>query len=69
MNALEDFLRPTQKELFKRLQKMFGENAVCQKDNFVLVPGPSPALLIAHLDTVHRKPAKTICQSEVIQVS
>ena len=64
MNALEDFLRPKQEALFKLLQKRFGEKAVHEKGSFLLVPGEVPVLLIAHLDTVHRSPVKTICQSE-----
>lgn len=64
MNALEDFLRPTQEGLFKLLWKRFAKEAVAQKGRFLLVPGESPVLLIAHLDTVHRCPVKAICQSE-----
>lgn len=64
MNTLEDFLLPTQEGLFKLLRKRFEENAVHEKGSFLLVPGESPVLLIAHLDTVHRNPVKTICQSE-----
>ena len=64
MKVLEDFLRPTQEGLFKKLQKMFGEKAVAKEGGFLLVPGQVLVLLIAHLDTVHRNPVKTICQSE-----
>ena len=64
MKTLEDFLRPTQEALFKRLQKMFEGNTIFQKNRFLLVRGESPVLLVAHLDTVHREPVKTICQSE-----
>lgn len=64
MNALEDFLRPTQAGLFKLLWKRFAKEAVAQKGSFLLVPGESPVLLIAHLDTVHRSSVNTICLSK-----
>ncbi len=64
MKPLEDFLRPTQDTLFQKLQKWFEKEAVKQKGRFLLVPGDSPVLLIAHLDTVHRVPVKTICSSK-----
>lgn len=64
MKPLEDFLRPTQEGLFKLLHKMFGKKAIVKKGRFLLVPGDSPTLLIAHLDTVHRIPVKTICASK-----
>ena len=64
MKTLEDYLRPTQEGLFKRLQKMFAENAIWKPGCFLLVPGESPALLIAHLDTVHQEQVKAICASE-----
>ena len=64
MKTLEDFLHPTQEELFKQLRKMYGEKTVCKPGGFLLVTGEAPILLIAHLDTVHREPVKTICRSE-----
>ena len=63
MNTLEDFLRPTQKKLFKRLCKKFKGNALISKGNFILVRGVAPVLLVAHLDTVHEQPVKDICKS------
>ncbi len=63
MNALEDFLRPTQKQLFKRLAKKFKRNALLSKGNFILVHGQAPVMLVAHLDTVHEQPVKDICVS------
>lgn len=63
MNTLEDFLRPSQKKLFKRLCKKFKGNALISKGNFILVRGVAPVMLVAHLDTVHEKPVKDICLS------
>jgi len=63
MTALEDFLRPTQKQLFKRLAKKFKGNAFLSKGNFILVHGQAPVMLVAHLDTVHEEPVKDICLS------
>ena len=50
MKNLEDFLRPTQKQLFKRLAKKFKSNALLSKGNFILV-------------TVHEQPVRDICLS------
>lgn len=63
MNVLEDFLRPTQKLLFKRLCKKFKGKTLISKGNFILVHGQAPVMLIAHLDTVHEQPVKDICFS------
>jgi len=63
MTSLEDFLRPTQKQLFKRLAKKFKSNSLLSKGNFILVHGQAPVMLIAHLDTVHDEPVRDICTS------
>ena len=63
MKNLEDFLRPTQKKLFKKLCKKFKGNTLISKGNFILVRGAAPVLLVAHLDTVHEQPVKDICFS------
>lgn len=63
MKFLEDFLRPTQKQLFKRLCKKFKGNTLISKDNFILVRGQATILLVAHLDTVHDEPVRDICIS------
>ena len=60
MRILEDFLKPTQKELFSRLCKMY-PNAVARDGEYILVPGEAPVLLVAHLDTVHKSPVRQIC--------
>lgn len=63
MISLEDFLRPSQKKLFKRLCKKFKGKTLISKGNFILVKGVAPVMLVAHLDTVHEQPVKDICTS------
>ena len=63
MKNLEDFLYPTQKQLFKRLCKKFKGKTLISKGNFILVHGQAPVMLVAHLDTVHEQPVKDICLS------
>ena len=63
MKNLEGFLRPTQKQLFKRLAKKFKSNSLLSKGNFILVHGQAPVMLVAHLDTVHEEPVRDICLS------
>ena len=63
MKNLEDFLRPSQKLLFKRLCKKFKGKTLISKTNFILVHGQAPVMLIAHLDTVHEQPVRDICIS------
>ena len=63
MIHLEDFLRPTQKQLFRRLCKLFKGKTLISKGNFILVHGSASVLLVAHLDTVHDKPVRDICLS------
>lgn len=63
MTSLEDFLRPSQKQLFKRLCKKFKGKTLISKGNFILIYGQAPVMLIAHLDTVHEQPVRDICIS------
>lgn len=63
MMTFESFLTPTQSELFNLISKKFRGNSVGIKDNFILVKGAAPILLVAHLDTVHEKPVKDICST------
>ena len=63
MTSLEDFLRPSQKQLFKRLCKKFKGKMLISKGNFILVRGQAPVMLVAHLDTVHDEPVRDICVS------
>ena len=63
MTSLEDFLRPSQKQLFKRLAKKFKSKTLISKGNFILVRGQAPVMLVVHLDTVHEQSVKDICVS------
>lgn len=60
---LKDFLKPTQEELFSLLLQRYKGKAFFCKGSFILVKGEIPALLVAHLDTVHKNPIKEICTS------
>ena len=62
MKNLEDFIKPTQDELFKKLSGIY-EGAVGIAGSFILVKGEAPIMLVAHLDTVHKEPVKDICTS------
>lgn len=63
MKTLEEFLRPTQKQLFKWLCKHFKGKTLVSKGNFVLVKGVAPVMLVSHLDIVHEEPVRDICTS------
>ena len=63
MKDLEDFLRRTQKQLFKRLCKKFKGKTLISKGNFILVRGQAPVMLVAHLDTVHAETVREICKT------
>ena len=63
MKKLVDFLKPTQSELFSSLLNTYKSKAIYSKDNFILIKGVAPILLVAHLDTVHKKPVSDICTS------
>ena len=62
-SKLENFLKLTQEELFNQLCKKYRSNAVIHKGGYILVPGKAPVMLIAHLDTVHKKAVDCICKS------
>ena len=64
MKYFEEVLKPTQAELFKLLAKKFTGKAMGIENSFILVKGEVPIMLVAHLDTVHEEPVKTICASE-----
>ena len=64
MKVLEDFLKPTQSQLFQQLAKMYQGKTVSAKGKFLLVKGEASIMLVAHLDTVHREPVRTICTSQ-----
>jgi len=63
MKTLEDFLKPTQKQLFSLLRKVYKGKTVVSKGQFILVKGDAPIMLVAHLDTVHEKSVSVICKS------
>ncbi len=64
MNKLENFLRPTQEQLFWQLSKRFKGQTQISRGNFILVKGVAPVMLIAHLDTVHKQPVREICAAD-----
>lgn len=64
MKTLEDFLKPTQKELFAALSSMYKGHTVICKSKYILVRGEAPIMLLAHLDTVHKSPVRQICKSQ-----
>lgn len=64
MKKLEDFLMPTQKELFSKLSGMYKGRAMTCKNSYILVRGEAPIMLVAHLDTVHKTPVKHICKTQ-----
>jgi hypothetical protein len=43
---------------------MFKATAFVSEGNYILVQGEAPILLLAHLDTVHQTPVKSICKTE-----
>lgn len=61
MKTLRSFLKTTQEQLFKKLCKKFRDAlAFVDEENFILVRGEVPVLLVAHLDTVHAEPVREI---------
>lgn len=61
---IEEFIYPTQEQLFARLRKRYQGRAYFVKGAFILVRGDVPVLLVAHMDTVHEEPVEVICTSE-----
>ena len=64
MKPLEDYLIPTQKELFSKLTALYRGKTVICKNKYILVRGEAPVMLVAHLDTVHKEPVKHICETD-----
>lgn len=60
---ISDVLYPTQQELFNMLVDMYDDSYV-RVGSYILIPGDAPIMLVAHLDTVHPEPVKTIIKSE-----
>ncbi len=63
MKTLEDFIYPTQKELFDMLRRNY-RGVVYAQNKFILVRGAAPVMLVAHLDTVHQMPVRDIYKSD-----
>lgn len=63
MKRLEDFIYPTQKRLFKKLCKKYGGQGLYIKNQFILVEGTAPIMLVSHLDTVHEEAVREICKT------
>lgn len=61
---LEDFLTPTQGELFDMIRGMYHGKCILRKGAYILVKGEAPVMLVAHMDTVHKHPVKHICVSK-----
>lgn len=64
MRKLEDFIYPTQSELFKMIRGIYGRDAISRNGAYILVKGEAPIMLLAHMDTVHKNRVKHICKSE-----
>ena len=62
MRYLEDFLKPSQEELFNHLCRKY-PSALAHEGEYVLVPGDAPVMLVAHLDTVHKDRVRQICKT------
>lgn len=56
------YITPAQPELFAMLARRF-QDAVVKEGSYILVQGEAPVMLVAHLDTVHKEPVKTVCFS------
>ena len=63
MRTFEEYIKLPQKKLFKTIKNDF-PSAVYRKDKYILVPGEGPALLVAHVDTVHHDNVSVICKSD-----
>lgn len=63
---MEQIFCATQDELKEMLEKeLVGMGKTIQKDNgYLYAKGTHPVLLVAHLDTVHKKSPKTILYSK-----
>ena len=62
---LYNILKMSQKQLFRHIEKLYdGRIAAIERKQYILVRGEAPIMLVAHLDTVHKEPVKTICTSE-----
>ena len=63
MKKFEEYLIPTQAELFSMLCEQYKGKIIFCRDSFILVKGDAPIMLVAHLDTVHKQAVKHICKT------
>jgi hypothetical protein len=64
ITEFEKILKMTEKSLFSYLRNRFKNADMClMEDEYILIYGEAPVLLISHLDTVHKETVKTICKS------
>ena len=63
MKKFEEYLIPTQAELFSMLCEQYKGKIIFCRGNFILVKGDAPIMLVAHLDTVHKQAVKHICKT------
>lgn len=61
--TIQEFIYPTQKELFKKIKSMY-HNPLVEVGSYILVRGKAPIMLVAHMDTVHEVPVTDICATE-----
>ena len=62
--TLSEILKMTQKELLSKLPKILNEKGYAGNmlvtDQYIFAKGTIPIMLVAHLDTVHATPVKTL---------
>ena len=59
---MKNLVKKTEKQLFKYIARKF-KDAIVADEEYILVQGDLPILLVAHLDTVHQEPVRVICES------
>lgn len=63
--TFDDILRMKQQDLLHAIRKTYADKiSYYVEDGFVLISGDAPALLVAHLDTVHKETVREICISD-----
>lgn len=63
--TFDDILRMKQQDLLHTIRKTYADKiSYYVEDGFVLISGDVPALLVAHLDTVHKETVREICISD-----
>lgn len=66
MTNFFEILKATQDELKVKLPEVLTQNGYTPQiaDGYIYAEGTIPVLLIAHMDTVHKEPVKSICVSD-----